>query len=202
MITLFDTETTDKYNFNRPATDPCQPHLVQLAAIHTNLAGNILGQLNFIVEPDGWKITPASTKIHRISHRMAVEHGMPIKVVLAAFNHFCRHSDCIVAHNINFDHSVMLTNYHRHKIPHRMDGLLQVCTMKIATPIVQLPKQWKDPADPYKWPTLSETNWFFFNEDISGAHNAMVDTIALANVFFELLKRKHIKMNQIRHRRN
>lgn len=33
MIAIFDVETTGMYNLKRPVSDPCQPHIVSLAAM-------------------------------------------------------------------------------------------------------------------------------------------------------------------------
>jgi DNA polymerase III epsilon subunit-like protein len=105
----------------------------------------------------------------------------------------CRHSDCLIAHNIAFDGPVMETAYLREGVPNRLDHLKRICTMKLATPILKLPKppgRWKPkPGDEFKWPTLTECHQFFFGEGFDGAHDAMVDVMAMVRVYRELIKR-------------
>ncbi len=196
MILLFDTETTGKLDFKAGPDAPQQPDIVQLAAcLMDEKADRVFGQINMIIEPPNpevpW-IPDEVAKIHGISDNIARTAGQPRRTVLSAFNHMCKHADFLIAHNIDFDHPVMLTAYHREKAPHRMDHMRRVCTMKAATPVLKLPKppgKWKPkPGDLYKWPTLTECHQHFFGIPFDGAHNAMNDVMAMAAVLRELIQ--------------
>lgn len=51
--------------------------------------------------------------------------------------------------------------------------------MKAMTPICKLPGTYDD----FKWPRLSEAYRFAFNEDFSGAHDAMADVRACLRIY-------------------
>lgn len=188
MILFFDTETTGKYEFSKPPEFEGQPNLVQLACMGVHeTSGNVMAQVNFIVQPSGFAIPDESAKIHGIWQETAERYGVPAKTVLSAFNQLCLQSKYLVAHNIAFDEAVMLTALHRIGAPHRMAKLKRICTMKAAAPVLKLPKAFKGKkGDEYKWPTLTETHEHFFKKDFDGAHNAMNDVIAMALCFREL----------------
>lgn len=196
MIVFFDTETTGRLDFKAPPEAPGQPDVVQLAACLTDDDGDrIFGQINLIIEPPDperrW-IPEDLIKVHGISDNIARVAGQPRRTVLSAFNHLCKHADRLVAYNIDFDHPVMLTAYHREGVPHRMDHMQRFCAMKAATPILKLPKppgKWKpNPNDQYKWPSLAEAHQHFLGEGFDGAHNAMNDVLALIRVYRALLQ--------------
>lgn len=191
MILFFDTETTGKIEKNLSPEHKVQPDLVQLAVLMDSGNSYPVAAINLIVEPNGWSIPEGAARIHRISEGHAKLVGVPRRIVLSIFNMLCKKADTLVAHNLEFDFFVMETAYHREGVPHRLDHLKKICTMKAATPVVQIPKSWKSPNDPWKWPTLTETHAFLFNgETFEEAHNAMVDTVALRRVYYELKKRK------------
>lgn len=194
MILFFDTETTGKLFFDLPPEAACQPDVVQLAAVLTdNEADRVFGQINLVIEPPGparW-IPEDTAKIHGITDSLAKAAGIPRRTALSAFNHLCKHADTLVAHNIDFDAPVMMTAYRREGVPHRMEGIKRVCTMKAATPVLRLPKPegWSSrPGDEFKWPKLAECYRHFFGMDFEGAHNAMNDVMAMVAVYQELRK--------------
>jgi hypothetical protein len=69
-----------------------------------------------------------------------------------------------------------------------MDELLTkstFCTMEKSTNLVKLPGKYGK----YKWPKLVELYKFLFNEELTGAHDALVDILATRRCYYELLKR-------------
>jgi DNA polymerase III subunit epsilon len=184
LVLFFDTETTGKLDFKAPATAKHQPHLVQLAAMMVDwINGKVIGELNCIIEPDGWVVTDDVAKIHGITTTQAKRCGIPLLSALSVFSQFCKQAKKLVAYNIDFDSPVMEAAYARVEKPHRMDRLEKICAMKAATPLVKLPKPagWKSaPGDEFKWPKLSEAYAHFFDgATFDGAHNAMNDVVAM-----------------------
>jgi DNA polymerase III epsilon subunit-like protein len=203
MILFFDTETTGKLDFKSPPSDKHQPDLVQLAACLTDdAADRIFGQISMIVQPPEAPVMRAGiqvpwlseevAKIHGIDDELARAVGVPRRIALSAFSMFCKQAEKLIAHNMDFDNPVMETAYHREGVRHRMDCMELVCTMKMATPVLKLPKppgKWKPkPGDLYKWPTLTECHQHFFGEGFDGAHNALNDVFAMIRVYRELIK--------------
>lgn len=188
QVLFFDTETTGKLDFKAPPTASHQPHLVQLAAAMIDwVSGTVIGQLNCIIEPDGWVVSDEVAAIHGITTHRAKHCGIPLLSALSVFSQFCRQAKKLVAYNIDFDYAVMEAAYHRVQKPHRMAALDRVCAMKAATPLVKLPKppgKWKPkPGDEYKWPTLTEAYAHFHDgQTFDGAHNAMNDVMAMVRV--------------------
>ena len=53
---FFDTETTGLPNFKMHIDWEGQPHICQIGAILTTKEGRLLGEMNLMIRPDGWKI--------------------------------------------------------------------------------------------------------------------------------------------------
>ncbi|MEM9286774.1 MAG: 3'-5' exonuclease [Pseudomonadota bacterium] len=184
---IFDTETTGLPLWKNPLSDPRQPHLVQLAALLCNSDGVVQGKVNEIVKPEGWDRPADVAKIHGITNEIANERGNSFSSVLAAFAHLLRQADALVAHNISFDAKTMNIAFLRlagHEMP--LSGKQMHCTMRVATPIVKELHAKPRHAEDYKWPRLAKCMDHFFNEELIGAHNAMVDVQATHKLFFHL----------------
>lgn len=185
MNTLFfDTETTGKYDWKLPPDHPSQPHLVQLAAVLLDNEGKERAGLNLLVKPEGFSISQEVTAIHGISEDIANSCGVSIKNVAYLFNALCYQADLLVAHNIDFDRSIMLSVFIRNQIGHRLNKMNRYCTMKSATPIVKAVRPGVTGDHAFKWPSLTECMAFFFQEDFSSqAHNALADVVACSRVY-------------------
>jgi DNA polymerase-3 subunit epsilon len=191
MYLFFDTETTGLIQYKKPRFDACQPHLVQLAATLVNKEKIVLGQINFIVKPDGFEIPKEAADIHGITQEMAMDIGVPVKVALAGFNHLCKPATHVLAHNIEYDARIMELVYHRTNIHSRMVRIPKICTMKTLAPILKLPPtpkmiKWR-PDIKFKSPNLQEAYVKIFKEEFDNAHNAMADVDACQRLFFHLL---------------
>lgn len=188
MILFFDTETTGFINERQPADHPSQPHIVQLAALLTEDDGREVMSASLIVNP-GVPIPVQASNVHGITDAIAAERGVAPSVVVNLFAHMCGLADLAVAHNAKFDKLVIEAAASR-----RYGKLFSMatplfCTMEMASPIVNLPPTERMLAagfDKPKPPKLEECIRHFFNEDLDGAHDAMVDVAACRRVFFHL----------------
>ncbi len=184
---IFDTETTDMVKWKLPPEHASQPSLIQLGML--------------LVETDDWRarsrhcmlvklaegisIEPAAFAAHGISEEDCRSFGVAPIVACSLFNQLCMQADVIVAHNMSFDRSVMLTALHRlGDKPDRMQGKRLVCTKEESTDVLKLPGKY----DSYKWPTLAEAYRYFVGEDLAGAHDALVDSEACLVVFRGLVE--------------
>lgn len=194
-ILFFDTETTGKFDFKLPFDHPSQPHLVELACLLCeDIDGEMIierSSLDLIIKPDGWTIPEEVAQIHGITDDIANRCGIAVKSAAFLFNNLCYQADLLVAHNIDFDRSVMASMFARLQIGHRLNKINRYCTMRSATPVVKLPRgSGGTNTHSYKWPTLTECMEFFFEEDFSAqAHNAWEDARACARVYWELRAR-------------
>lgn len=182
---IFDTETTGKANFRAPANDESQPHIVQLGAMMVDDSGRTLGELNLIIQPDGFTIPKEASDIHGITQEIAESCGVPLVSALSAFNWLCRRADVIVAHNIEFDTLVTSAAFSRINRPAPFGEAAWHCTMNAMTDVCQIPGPYG-----FKWPRLEEAYRHLFGEWNAKAHDAMEDVRACARIYLHNLKAK------------
>jgi len=200
-ILFFDTETTGLVVKGKPPTDKCQPLPVQLGLKIDSYNGQEMGALNMMVRPDGWEISPGATVIHGITKETATDFGVHFITAIEMFLDYVSNVDVVVAHNLAFDATVMRRSVHLYsqmvgeKYKDPFEDKLPICTMLAAMNIVKAEHKGKlfggkkrTGAQRWKWPKLSEAMLFFFNEEIEGAHDALVDVRACARVFYQLRK--------------
>lgn len=190
MILFFDTETTGKANFRAPADDASQPRLVQLAALLTDDAGKEMACLSFLVKPEGFEIPTSASAIHGVTTDTARDYGVELVTALQAFGQLAKKAHVHVAHNIKFDALIMEGEFIRTEFDDLpFDGAKTFDTMHAMTDVCKLPGNYGN----YKLPKLIEAYRFAFNEEFSGAHDAMADVRACARIYFWLLKFKTSK---------
>lgn len=183
-ILVFDTETNGMVNFKKHYTDPCQPYLVQFAAILVS-DDRIVKAASMIIDPDGkFSISKELSDIHGITNEIAIKYGVDRTIPIQWLDESIKRANIIVAHNFNFDHLIMKTHYTRN------GSLLDINvpiydTMKKSTNLVKLPGR----RGSYKWPKLIELHQFLFGESFDGAHDALEDVRATYRCYCELLKR-------------
>jgi DNA polymerase III subunit epsilon len=190
MILFFDSETTNLPEWKLPSDDPCQPHLIQLAALLTDNDGNEVNRLSTIVKPgEGAVMGVEAFKAHGITLDHAREVGMPPVDAVRSFVEMARQADEIVGHNVSFDIRIMRIAAARHLGFKWQNTLPTFCTMKRSQAIVDLPpteamiranRNWPKP------PKLVECMEHFFGEGLDGAHDALVDVTACKRVYFHL----------------
>ena len=136
---VFDTETTGlPYIFNRKANpstlanwDSCR--LVQIAWMIFNDEMQLMSNQCHLIIPDGFVIPQQATAIHNITTERATENGIPIVELLNLLKTDIRHYnvDTIVAHNIDFDNNVILSEMFRSGVSVVLwRSLNQYCTMR------------------------------------------------------------------------
>lgn len=195
-ILFFDTETTGLPARGRPPGHAEQPHLVQLACLLTDDDGTERASVSLIVRPPV-PIPADVSAIHGITDAVAAASGVRTSVALDLWLGLARRAHTLVAHNIPFDEQMMLGAWCRRHVGDeaiedwaRMHGDRErFYTMRAATPVVNLPPTDRMRAAGFnkpKPPKLAECVRAFFNEDLEGAHDALVDVRACARVFFHL----------------
>lgn len=180
MILVFDTETTGKANFKVEPEDVCQPRLVQLGVQCFDKDFVIRAELNMIIRPEGFVIPDEASAIHGITQAHALQYGFSEIDAMVAFNHLCRRSKVIVAHNLKFDALVIGKAMF-------MAGIQgappeeKFCTMAAMTDKCKLVSKFG--GGEYKWPSLQEAYVHCFGEEFEGAHDAMADVRACARIY-------------------
>lgn len=192
MFCGFDTETTGLPLWREPSDHPGQPHLVQFAAVLLDHDGTERLSASVMVKPDGWTIPAEVTAIHGITTEMATAFGIPERTVVKMFLDFVRRADVLVgAHNSPFDWRVMRIAMLRHGMTKEQadeieKSIPQVCTMRMADKIMQLPPTDKMVAAGFKKskpPNLMEAHQHFVGVPFDKAHDALADVRACARVW-------------------
>ncbi len=190
MYIFFDVETTWlPSNYKAPLSDSDnRPRMVQIAWLTYDKDWNLLSENSHIIKPE-WYIIPENvSNIHRITTEKAEKERKELKEILEKFIQDVESSEYIVAHNISFDTNIIGAELYRKWITNTLQTKKQICTMKDSTNFCKIPSPrwfW------YKWPTLSELYNKLFWQDFEDAHDALVDTQACAQCFFELQKLKN-----------
>lgn len=140
-------------------------------------------QETFIIRPLDFCIDDNSkaTQIHGITKDIAESQGIPFHTMYQHFyNDLCQ-CKTLVAHNIQFDISIMLSEMYRYNLQEGIDELLdknRICTMKLGKYTCNMKKN----------PKLSELYQHLYSEDIQNAHDAEYDTLYCYKCLVKLLE--------------
>jgi DNA polymerase-3 subunit epsilon len=192
---VFDTETTGLPLFKEPSEHPDQPHLVQLGAMLVDIdTRKPVSRLDVVIRPDGWVIPDEVAAIHGITAEMAMDLGVSESLAVGMLMDLWRDHDprMRVAHNEQFDARIIriaLMRYEGEELADAWKAGPAMCTAKLATPIMQMPpteKMVRAGFNKHKTPNLGEAYRYFTGRELEGAHSAMVDVRACAEVFFAI----------------
>lgn len=180
-IFVFDTETTGLPPRNADPShyrlwDGCR--IVQIAWHIYDERGHLEESACYYVKPT-FVIPPQSTAIHGITQEIAERDGIPLWKMLQIVHEKLRGVSCIVAHNLEFDLKVLLSEFARMSDMegyHALEGKQRVCTMRKHT----LPGQ--------RWPKLADLYRRIFAREPSGTlHQADTDVQLCADIYFATL---------------
>lgn len=200
-VMVFDFETSGLPLFTTPSEDPGQPHICEVAAlVFDDITKKLEHTLHYVIRQDGWEVDPEAFKAHGITKERSFKEGIDESLAVRAFYALQAKNDVRVAHNEQFDQRIARIGMKRFLETEdevQRDALCDAfkarpsyCTMKTATPILNLPAteamiksgrgKWK------KSPSLAETYQHFFGEMFEGAHGALADAKACARIYFKL----------------
>lgn len=192
-ILFFDTETTGLPQWVRPSDDPSQPHLVQLAMVLTQDDGSEIEHHNMIIRPDGWTIPEEVAAIHGITTERAMDEGVPEIDATTAYLGLIGSAELRVAHNESFDRRIMRIAMLRagtsREFIEQIEARPSFDTCAMTVHIVNLPpteRMVRAGRMTPKPPKLAECVKHFFDEELDGAHDALVDVRACARIYFHL----------------
>jgi DNA polymerase-3 subunit epsilon len=174
---FFDTETTDLLEKH--------PHIVQLGLLLTS-GGREVASFHTLIDPEGqWEVPEQSTRVHGITTEMCLDTGIPIRDALMVFEQFAYMAGRLVAHNYEFDSAVIDLELKRlGRQGNYYNDVRQLCTMKAATPICQIPFASGGRGNKkFKYPKLNEAYRHFTKHEMQDAHTAYGDVRACRTVF-------------------
>lgn len=186
-VCVYDTETTGLPNYKAKASDPCQPHIVEIAALFYD-DGRLVKELHLISKPEGWEIPQESIDVHRITNQMALSMGTHEWDNIAELLALLEEADVAVAHNGGFDNYILRCGARRFDLipyvendpdPLKIKGKLY-CTMLNMMDECNLPGgRYGKP----KWPSLAEAYRHAFDKEIDNAHGAFSDVLAAYDLY-------------------
>jgi DNA polymerase III epsilon subunit-like protein len=187
MDLLLDTETTGfaPKGCNDPA-DPRQPHAVQIALAHRERStGRLVNAAKFILNPKGdWTMPPGAEAIHGISRTQCTLQGIPADKGLALFRIMASISDRLVAHNIDYDWSILQALAYRSNVGFEsLPKYTRFCTMEATRSVCKLPpteRMIQAGIKGYKAPKLIEAYKIMVDpKGFDKAHDAFADLSAM-----------------------
>lgn len=195
MNLAYDTETSGLPEFSKPSNDPCQPHIIQIAAVLTDDSLVEQERMNVFIKPDGWVLPEFITNLTGITQDYLEEHGVPIATAVDQFLAMWSKSALCIAHNDSFDRRLLRIELARlfGKIP-----LLETwkifpafCTMKESAEMVNLPPTAKMLAAGFnkpKAPKLEEAYEYFYGKKPEKSHDAMADVESTLAVYKKIME--------------
>lgn len=184
-ILVFDIETNGlpksrKYPFDFRNFDNAR--MLELAYVILNTKGEIIKQVSHLIKHD-IEIKIQNSYIHGIDMDMIQQYGTNIEEVLDELHTCLDDVDTIVAHNIQFDFNIILSELYRkyHKYMKTIGMLYtktQVCTMLKGKKYMRIPK----------FPKLVDLYKHIFNENYEQKHRALDDVMLCTKCYIEMLE--------------
>lgn len=136
-------------------------------------------EFNKLIKPNNFEIT--NSHIHGISNEQAINEGIDIIDALKELEEDLKHTDTLIAHNINFDINIILSEAARAKCTKLVESLhkkVKKCTFKISQDIYK--KNFK----------LVNLYSHLFNKEIEQEHRALSDVKILVECYFGLITKQ------------
>lgn len=185
---FYDTETTGlPKEYAVTAENYKQwPRIIQLAWIVCNHEGELLDSFCHLIKPEGW-VVPSEPFWADKGYTTAKNEafGVPIQAALEKFIIARKSHPFTVGYNLGFDRLMVRSELYRMGRNPNFKAR-KICTMVASTDYVRLPGR---SGKSFKWPKLEELYKFLFDEELIGAHDALIDIKATAKCFFEMKKR-------------
>tara|TARA_X000001036_G_scaffold355051_2_gene336796 strand:- start:16417 stop:17055 length:639 start_codon:yes stop_codon:yes gene_type:complete len=203
---IIDTETSGlpSNRWSDPVKKPedyesCR--LVQLAWIVVR-DGETLLEKSYFVKPEGFVMSEGASAINGITTERATLDGISFDLVLNEFVNDMKNLGVthLVAHNLNFDKSVLLSEFAR-RAGHSdnidiVKNLKEVCTMECGREYAKIPLPSNHAK--YKAPKLTELYSSLFGRVMREKHDALYDTQKCAecyNKMREMVRNKNVANN-------
>lgn len=165
------------------------PRIVSISWYKIAPDGRVLGKESHIINPAEFTYKFDAVQVHGITQEYAVLHGSYLKEVLEKFEAAVSDASYLIAHNIEFDFPVILSEYSRSRISQtNLLSLKRICTMKSSKEYCNI----KTPRG-LKYPKLEELYQKLFRSPLPITHNSMNDAEACMKCFKELYNKNILK---------
>ena len=193
MYFVFDTETSGLPNPGKAPNDPDQARIMQLGAVVLDAGLKEVGAIKTRIKwGEAYNVHPKAAEAHGLTREECETYGLSAKHALATLTNFA-HTDLPIAFNAPFD--VALVDLMVKQVcgfgPATF-GRAAYCPMRAMTPLMRLPSAYK--GREFKWPKLQEAYTYCYGRPFDGAHDALADVRATADVFRWLVAQGHYKL--------
>lgn len=191
---VIDTETNALPDLKRSADAEGQPRLAQLSMILLDTFGQVHGEQNFYIKPDGWSMSPETTAINGLTDEFLHDHGVPVVEALGAYSTAIMEGRFIIAFNAQFDCKIMRGELRRAGIPDLFEDTRNVCVMRKSGGIITALRPIKDKVtkevigwkETNNWPSMERCREVL-GLSSDGAHRGMKDAADALAVYRYLL---------------
>lgn len=157
----------------------------------------ILSKHDYIIKPDDFEIK--NHNIHGITNETAAFAGITLSDAKEKIKKDIMNCEALIAHNIIFDKNILLSELyriHENELINHINNMSTFCTSKGCADVTKI----RYNSTKYKQPKLVELYSHLFGTDIDkGLHDAIYDIENTVLCFAELVNRKYIDENIIRH---
>lgn len=195
-----DTETSDLPIWSTPSEHPDQPFVISIAMLKLDpVTFEEIDHFYSILKPPPGRVIPEDGKAfeaHGITQARALSEGAERDPIIKLYAKKRRECVSSLAHNASFDVRMMRIELLRlgaskDEIDAIEASSPQLCTMKAATPVLDLPATGRMKAAGFcrkpKSPSLAECIRLLLEENPDEqAHNALADARACARIFRRL----------------
>ena len=187
---FLDTETSDKpERLGDDLSD--MPFIVQASWVIYDRDANFIKEENLLIRADDYHISKESERVHGISETEVNSRGVSRKDMLRRMaRDIRRYKPLVVGHYVDLDIQMIKNSTRRAGMKNFLKGLPAFCTMKATADYIQIPHR--------NYPQLQEIYRMLFGKKFVGAHNALRDAYATAEVFFELQRRGEVNEDVIK----
>lgn len=178
---FIDTETSGlPKRWDKPySKEGNWPHIVQISWVVYSKKGEELIRKDHFISDDDFVVSSGSFKIHGFSDEYRKEHGKPRQEVMKDLSaDLSRYQPIIVGHFTELDLHMIGADYYRAGLPNLALCFPAFCTMMATVKLVRNPSA--------NFLRLGQLYDLLFNQSLRNPHNALDDSVATAQCFFEL----------------
>jgi len=189
---FLDTEASgEPVSWDVPSVDCSHwPYMVQISWVIYTTDGKEIKREKFYIDERDFKSTSSALKIHKITDLFRQQHGNSRNDVLSRLLLDLRkYNPLLICHFLKFDITLLKVELDRAKIQFDLDKVPAFCTMLATRFLAGTAK-----GRPLH---LSQLYTILFYKTLQNNHDALCDTLATAECFFELSKSGHITERSI-----
>ncbi|MCA5005447.1 3'-5' exonuclease [Sphingobacterium bovistauri] len=166
------------------------PYLVQISWVIYTIDGDEIKREKLYIDERDFKSTSSALKIHKITDVFRQQHGSSRKDVLnRLLMDLQMYDPLLVCHFLKFDLNLLKFELERAAIKYNLDQIPAFCTLMATRYLAGTAKG--------RSLTLSQLYAILFYKTLQNYHDALCDTLATAECFFELSKSGYINEQSI-----